>query len=219
MMLPSANVTHFERAVSVATGTAILISEWRRRRRLMPTLTGVGMIARGVSGYCPVNSALGRSLPQHDAKHALAGDGGVVLEHTVSVDRTADELYAFWRRLPNLPLVFSHLMSVEPTGPTTSRWQMRGPAGTTFTWDAELINNVKPTLIAWRSLPGADIVSAGSVTFRERARGTHPRTDVTVRMQYDAPGGKAAEALAWLIGESPRQVVREELDRFKTSFG
>jgi uncharacterized membrane protein len=95
---------------------------------------------------------------------------------------------------------------------------MEGPAGTRFEWDAEIINDIKPELIAWRSLPGSDIASAGSVSFRESVRSGQEATDVTVVMQYDAPGGAAARTLAWLAGMGPEKVVREELARFKESF-
>ena len=214
----SANVNDLERTASVVAGTALLIGAIRGKRRTVKTLAGAGLVARGLSGYCPVNSVLGRERQRDDTRQALGGDRGVRIEESVTIRRAPRDLYTFWRQLQNLPQVFSHLCSVESTGPRTSHWVMEGPAGTRLEWDAEIINDVKPELIAWRSLPGSDIASAGSVSFRENLRGGQDATDVTVVMQYDAPGGATARAIAWLAGMGPDSIVREELARFKESF-
>lgn len=211
---PSANVNHLERVASVLTGAALLIHAYQGRRRPMNTITGVGLVARGLTGYCPVNSLLGRGRSKGDTRDELGGDSGVLIEESVLINRPASDLYRFWRQLENLPGVFSHLTRVTMTSPRTSHWVVEGPAGTSFEWDAEIINNIKDELIAWRSLPGSDIASAGSVSFDAHGRST----EVTVRMQYDVPGGKAASALAWLAGMGPSKVVREELERFKERF-
>lgn len=214
MRIASPNVNDLERMASVLTGTALLIHAYQGRRRPMNTISGVGLIARGLTGYCPVNSLLGRQRAKGDTREELGGSRGVLIEESIPINRPAADLYRFWRQLENLPQVFSHVSRVEATGPRTSHWVVEGPAGTTFEWDAEIINNIKDELIAWRSLPGSDIASAGSVSFEEHGR----LTEVTVRMQYDVPGGKAASALAWLAGMDPAKVVREELEQFKERF-
>ena len=214
----SANVNDFERTASVVAGTALLIGAIRGQRRAAKTLAGASLVARGLSGYCPVNTLLGRERQRDDTRKALGGDRGVRIEESITIRRAPKDLYTFWRQLNNLPQVFSHLCSVETTGPRTSHWVMEGPVGTKLEWDAEIINDVKPDLIAWKSLPGSDIASAGSVSFRENLRNGQDATDVIVVMQYDAPGGAAARAIAWLEGMEPARVVREELARFKESF-
>jgi uncharacterized membrane protein len=79
-------------------------------------------------------------------------------------------------------------------------------------WDAVVINKIQDELIAWKTLAGADVVSAGSVAFKPARRGG---TEVTVTMQYDPPGGKAGAAIAWLVGRAPASEVREDLRRVK----
>ena len=214
----SANVNNLERTASVVAGTALLVGAMRGKRRTAKTIAGAGLVARGLSGYCPLNTLLGRERQRDDTRKALAGDRGVRIEESITIRRAPQDLYTFWRQLQNLPQVFSHLCSVEVTGVRTSHWVMEGPGGTRLEWDAEVINDIKPELIAWRSLPGSDIASAGSVSFRENLRGGQDATDVIVVMQYDAPGGAAARAIAWLAGMEPARVVREELTRFKESF-
>lgn len=211
-----ANLNDLERAASVAMGVGLVGAGLsRRRHRTAAVLVGASLLARGVSGYCPVSQAFGRTRLRDEPKQALSGDRGILIDETVTIERAAGELYAYWRQLDNLPLVFSHLDEVRVLDDRTSRWRIHGPLGTTFEWDAEIISNERFRRIAWQSLAGADIATAGSVHFRERTRRGHRVTDVTVRMQYNAPGGKAAHLLAWLAGQAPEVVVREELHRFK----
>jgi uncharacterized membrane protein len=79
-------------------------------------------------------------------------------------------------------------------------------------WDAEIINEVHPHVIAWRSLPGADGASAGSVRFVRRRRGG---TTVTVMLQYEPPAGKVGGWAAWLAGASPERQLRQGLRALK----
>jgi uncharacterized membrane protein len=79
-------------------------------------------------------------------------------------------------------------------------------------WDAETINEVPNTLIAWASAESATVVSAGSVNFDRSLNGG---TQVRVRLQYSAPGGKIADAVTRLLGESPAQQIKDDLQRFK----
>ena len=44
-------------------------------------------------------------------------------------------------------------MIERPDG--TSHWVAAGPAGLSVEWDAEIINEIENTLIAWRALPGS----------------------------------------------------------------
>ncbi len=101
---------------------------------------------------------------------------------------------------------------VEYAGPGVTHWVFKGPGGGTLEWDAEIINEVEDALIAWRSLPGADLVSAGSVHFKDAPRGG---TEVTVTMQYAPPSGRLGTAVSWMMGWAPASVLREDLRRLK----
>jgi uncharacterized membrane protein len=212
------NVEDWERGLSLAAGVMLLVHGFRSKRMRGPLLTaGVGLVGRGLTGYCPANAALGRQRRRDDTRVALGGDGGIRLEESVTIARPAAELYERWRRLDQLPQILPHIERVDVTDGQRSHWVMRGPAGFTFQWDAEIINDEPPHKIAWRSLPGSDIATAGSVTFHERARGGQPVTEVAVTLQYDAIGGKAGDALAYFTGQSPRSSLREDLRRFKAT--
>jgi uncharacterized membrane protein len=210
------NMNDWERAASVAVGAALValaVRQQRHRRlRVTEAATGLSLIARGVSGRCPVNASLGRTRRRDDTRAALGGSRGIHLDGSVVISRPAEELYAFWRDLRNLPKFMPHLQRVDVADDKHSHWRVRSPAGAELEWDAEIINAVRPQLIGWRSLPGADVASAGSVTFHQISPA---ETEVRVKMQYDPPAGKAGAALAWLTGQSPSSFLKRDLGKLK----
>lgn len=204
------NLNDWERVLSVAVGAALLVSGIRRRG-WKSGASGAGLIARGLTGFCPVNAAVGRKRLRDDPKRALAGSRGFRLEDAVTIARPVEDVYAYWRDLTNLPLFMPALERVDMPDRWHSHWVMRGPAGMRVEWDAEVINEEPPTLIAWQSLPGADMASAGSVNFTPTRLGT----EVRVLMQYNPPAGKMGGVVAWLAGQSPAFQLREDLRRLK----
>ena len=104
--------------------------------------------------------------------------------------------------------------SVTDLGGGRSHWVARGPGGFRVEWDAEIINQIQNKVLAWKSLPGGDVVSAGSVTF-EPARGTTRGTQLTVTLQYEPPAGQFGKLVASAFGREPSQTIREDLRRLK----
>ncbi len=133
--------------------------------------------------------------------------------NVVTVNRPVEELYAFWRDLENLPRVMPHLESVTTTGAGRSHWVARAPFGAAVEWDAEVVGDVANERISWRSMPGSQIQNAGTVRFAPAPAGRG--TEVTVEMEYRAPGGAIGAAVAKLSGEEPRQQVADALRRFR----
>jgi uncharacterized membrane protein len=80
-------------------------------------------------------------------------------------------------------------------------------------WDAEIVTDKPNEVIAWRSLDGSDVDTAGSVHFRELPGGRG--TEVRVELKYDPPAGKLGTAVAKLFGLSPEAQIRADLRRFK----
>jgi uncharacterized membrane protein len=138
--------------------------------------------------------------------------GGVHVSRAITVNRPREEVYGFWRDLENLPRFMEHLESVRVLGQERSHWKARAPAGTTVEWDAETVEERPGELIAWRSLPGADVTNAGNVRFADAPAGG---TEVLVRLSYDPPGGKLAATIAKLFGEEPSLQLSGDLRRFK----
>jgi uncharacterized membrane protein len=170
-----------------------------------------------VTGRCAVNSAIGRNSARGTRVSPVASvprGEGVKIEKNVVVNRPAHEVYQFWRNFENLPRFMDHLESVTVIDETRSHWIAKAPAGTRVEWDAAIHNEIEGELIAWRSLPGADINHAGSVHFSPVA-GDPSRTEVRVVLSYEPPAGKVGAAVAKLLGEEPSRQVAEDLRRFK----
>ena len=130
----------------------------------------------------------------------------------ITINRPRAEVYRFWRDLENLPRFMQHLESVQVIGGKRSHWIAKAPVGK-VEWDAEIIAEGDNELIAWRSLEGSEVRTEGSVRFLDAPadRGT----ELSVELEYDAPGGSLGAAIAKLLGEEPAQQVRDDLRRFK----
>lgn len=145
------------------------------------------------------------------------GDDGV--EHpiharaAITVRRDRSELYAFWRDVENFPRFMAHVADVRSTGPGRTHWSVRGPLHTSVGWNAQITDEVPGERIAWRSLDGAAIRTAGTVRFVDAPgdRGT----EIHVELRYSAPGGTAGVLLARLLGEEPRIQLADDLRRLK----
>jgi uncharacterized membrane protein len=132
---------------------------------------------------------------------------------TITIQRSPQDIFAFWRELENLPRVMPDLRSVRPTGERRSHWVARGPGGKRIEWDAEITEERPNELISWRSLPGADMDNSGTVSFR-RAPGDRG-TIVRVEMNYRPPGGSLGSAVARLFAQAPEQKAQLDLYRLK----
>ena len=213
------NVADAERWASALGGAALTAWGLRQLREdrspagAMMAAAGGALIARAATGHCPVYSAAGFNTAAGDTRTALGGSSGVNVEDAITVNRRREELYAFWRRLDQLPKFMRHLVSVEAIDGSRTHWVARAPAGRTVEWDAEIINEIPNELIAWRTLEGSDVVSAGSVRFRNAPNGRG--TEIRARLQYSPPAGKLGAAVAYLLGHEPSQTIREDLRRFK----
>jgi uncharacterized membrane protein len=211
---PQPNVSDTERYLSAAAAAALAIWAARQRSGAAWLLGAASAVLgyRAVTGYCFAYGAAGIDTTRKDTREALSGSRGVHAEAAVTVARPAGELFAFWRRLENLPQLMTHLVSVRTIDDRRSHWVAKAPAGSTVEWDAEIVNEVPNKVIGWRSLEGSDVATAGSVNFDQLGPA---RTRVRVKLQYDPPGGKLGSWVAWLFGEEPNIQIREDLERFK----
>jgi uncharacterized membrane protein len=209
------NVGHSERLVSSLAGACLLaagLSSSRKGSLLMAGLGGA-LLYRGMSGTCHTYKALGINTHRRSPATVIPAQQGCRVEKTVIVNRPPAELYGFWREVENLPKVMQHLKSVEVIDRERSHWTADAPLGKELQWDAEIFNDAENELIAWRSLPGGDVDTVGSVRFQPI--GQHFGTAVTVNMKYDPPAGKVGSWIAALMGSSPEKMLEGDLQRFK----
>ena len=208
------NVSDWERVASVAAGAALLYLASRQRpANRLASSTGLGLVARGVGGYCPVNAAVGRNADRSNTKVALGGSRGIHVYESITVNRPAAELFSFWRDFSNLPRFMHHLDDVQMLSSTRSVWTAKAPAGMRVKWEADVINEIEGELIGWQSTENADVATAGSVRFVPASAGG---TEIIVHLQYEPPAGKLGSFVASLFGEEPSQQIRADLRRLKT---
>lgn len=131
---------------------------------------------------------------------------------SITINRSPESVYQFWRKLENLPKFMAHLESVTDQG-DFSAWRAKAPAGTSVEWLAQITLDRPNEQIAWSSLEGASVPNRGTVCFKTApgARGT----EVVVELKYEPPGGAIGATLAELFGEEPGQQISGDLRRLK----
>jgi uncharacterized membrane protein len=214
------NVGQAERWASAIGGGALALYGITRGSLggIALALVGGALVQRGATGHCNLYEAMGYSSAEGESLRnsenvSVPAGRGIKLEKSVTISRSPEDLYRFWRNFENLPRFMNHLESVRETGEGRSHWVAKAPAGRSVEWDAEIYNEKEGEMIAWRTLEGADVASAGSVHFEPAAGGRG--TFVRVVLKYDPPGGKLGALVARLFGENPEQQITEDLGRFK----
>ena len=188
-------------------GVAVASPQSRRNR--------IGIAAGAVAGVAILD--LFASVQHQQLENAgqlpAAASSPIHVEKCITVNRSADDCYRFWRDFENFPRFMKHLESVSVSDDKRSHWVARGPAGIAVEWDAEITADEEGELLAWSSLEGGDVENAGTVRF-ERAPGGRG-TVVWIDMHYKPPAGRTGAMVARLFGEEPSQQIDEDLRRFK----
>ena len=135
------------------------------------------------------------------------------IEKTLTINKSAAELYQFWHNFENLPHFMKHLKSVQVYDDKRSHWVSNGVLDKAVEWDATITEDRENELIAWASAPGADVNNSGFIRFRPAP---HDRgTEITVATEYIPPAGVIGNVVAKLAGEAPEQQIGDDLRRFK----
>jgi uncharacterized membrane protein len=209
------NIGEIERVVCAVAGGALAVYGFRNRTLggLLLTVAGTALLHRGVTGHCNTYELLGIAT-NNDGEATATSEPvakDVHVEKSITIGKSPEELYSFWRDFENLPKFMDHLESVSCVSTNRSHWVAKGPAGKRVEWDAEVYNEKPNELIAWRSLDG-EVTNAGSVRFESAGeRGTV----VKVVLNYNTPGGKLSAFVARLLGGEPGQMIEDDLRRLK----
>ncbi len=171
---------------------------------------GASVIARSLAGRNDAATGNGK----RNSGASVPYGQGTRIEKVFTIERSASDLYAYWRDLRNLPAIMSHLERVEVLDDGRSRWTAKGPGITSATWEAEIVDDTPDRRIAWRSVSGT-VPNAGSVSFTPAPgeRGTELR----VEMEWAPPGGALGKSLAHFFGDDPGLIVETDLRRFKAT--
>ncbi|HET6149448.1 MAG TPA: SRPBCC family protein [Polyangia bacterium] len=184
-----------------------LLGNLLRSRRTRGVRIGGALAA--VAGVTVLDAWLGRRT---GAATAAASEPRTV-RRSITIGRPPAEVFGFWRDFQNLPRFLVHLESVQVQDPRRSRWRVRGPIGSTFEWNAEIVDERDNELIAWRSIGGSEVRNSGVVRFRPAPGGRG--TEIHVEATYDPPAGAFGRLVALAAGEEPGQQIEGDLRRLK----
>ena len=140
-------------------------------------------------------------------------DAGELIGRTVTINRSPQDLYAFWRDFRNLPLFMDNIASVQILDSMRSHWKVKAPADTTVEWDSLITEDIPGEVIAWRSDESASITNSGRIEFKPTSN--RRGTQVTVTIVYDPPAGTLGKVIAKLFQREPHVQARQDLRRFK----
>jgi len=130
------------------------------------------------------------------------------LTSSITIARSSEEVYGFWRDFTRLPEIFDGLETVQTVGNRRSHWKLALPMGRSLEWDAETTDDQPNSRIAWRS-ESSSAPHSGEVRF-ESATGQRG-TRITLKIQ---PEGMAA-SLGKLFGIVPKQALNIALHNLK----
>jgi uncharacterized membrane protein len=206
------NVGQTERMVSVGLGAFLLSSGLNNLTRhpikgLLRTAIGGYLLYRGASGHCPVYASMGKTK-------GVSKTPAVNIRTGLIVNKPRNEVYAFWRKLENLPLFMKHLNSVTEIDAKHSHWEAEIPSGIgKVKWNAEIVKEEEGSLIGWQSIPNSMVNNAGKVQFRDALGGEGTELDVVIT--YHAPAGELGAGLAKTLNPVLEKMIRQDIMNFK----
>lgn len=194
-----------ERWASLIGGGAMVLMGLKQGslRGALTALAGGGLVYQGATKQSTIQKA----------QEAIGLNQPIKVEKTVTINKSAEELYRFWHDFENLPTFMKHLKSVKVHNEKRSHWIANAPLDNTVEWDADILEDRENEFISWASVEGADVDNSGFVRFT-KAPGDRG-TEVKVVLEYNPPGGALAATVAKLFGEEPEQQIGDELRRFK----
>jgi uncharacterized membrane protein len=129
---------------------------------------------------------------------------------SVTINKSPAEVYAFYRKLSQLPLFMDWLALVREADAKYSHWVAKLPLGGTISWDAKITEDRPGEVIAWQSVQGSLINNRGRVTFT-RTPGRN-MTEVRVEMQLGFLGTRPSASVAKFF---TRAQIKADLLRLK----
>jgi uncharacterized membrane protein len=141
-----------------------------------------------------------QTMQQPPDRHAI--------EATVTIRRTVQDVYRFYRDFRNLPSYLGDVMAVEQINATTSRWTIQGPLGTRLHWTIAVTEDRPNSLIRYETAGSGSVWEVRFSPGREAG-------STEVRELLWSPLGRIGRAALALIGKFPEEEVSANLHRLK----
>jgi uncharacterized membrane protein len=193
------------RLLAGATGAALVL--WGLRERDVPgtllSTLGLGLVARAAT-----------NMDLQRLTGIGAGRRAIEINKTTRIAAPINKVYDFWRDFEQYPCVMSIVREVRESRDGRSHWVLEGPGGVPITFDLHLVQETRPSWLAWRSEPGSSVQHSGIVQFHSEGDGG---TVVHVRMSYNPIAGALGHAAAGLLGYDLKTILDEEVMRMKST--
>jgi len=154
-----------------------------------------------------------KETPLKSPSHGTLIERNELAHAAITIGKSPVEVFAFWRDFENLPKFMKDLSSVRVLDSRTSEWTVNLKSGKSACWIAKIVAEGPGEMIAWQSVEGSEVETKGKVWFRRAPAGRG--TVVELTLDYRIPGGKLAELITFLTGESPGVLMRTNLRRLK----
>lgn len=199
------NVGTIERMLSIALGSYLLYSATKGKYKAIKAIGGTALLFRGATANCPTYDLLNISTASSPAP--------VDIKSVLTVNKSKDEVYQFWRKLDNLPSFMKHLESVTVIDEKLSEWKARIPGGLgTISWKSEITRDIPGEAIEWKSIENSTIENSGSVTFKDAGK---YGTEVRIEILYQAPAGYIGKGIGELLSPLTESMIREDIKNFR----
>jgi uncharacterized membrane protein len=166
------------------------------------SVAGIGLLTRAMT-----------NLPASRLVGAGAGRRAIEVQKTIRVSAPVEQVWKLWSNFEQFPRFMSHLREVRRIDEQRSHWVASGPAGLPVEWDAVVTERLPNESIAWKSVEGSVVRTAGRVRFRPVPEG---KTEVDVHLSYNPPAGAIGHAVASLFGTDPKHAMDEDMVRLKS---
>jgi uncharacterized membrane protein len=142
------------------------------------------------------------SLPPRD-------DGAI--EGRVTIQRSIDDVFRFYRGFRNLPRFLGDVTAIEPLGRATYRWTIQGPLGVRVKWKVKMTEEDTNELIRYETVTSPGLRTYWEIHF---AQGSDAG-QTELREVMKTPLGRVGRAALALIGKFPSEEVSANLHRLK----
>src|SRR5436309_9549934 len=160
------NIHQVERNISTVLG-AVLLLRSLTRDSLSGTLLAITLLYRGMSGHSSLYKMLGINTAGTSRQRQIeTSDGVIELEHSITVERPAVELYQFWREPQYLSQIMYDLAEVTALSENRVLWRVRVPFARPLEWETQVVVDFPGQILRWASLEAASLSNEGSVRFR-----------------------------------------------------
>lgn len=220
--------------LSVLLGVGVIVFTLTRSlKTLLGFALGGWLVYRGVSGKSLLPHDRLQSLKEHARHMRMPGMQGMGMRgmeghgmaegaphevsRTVTINRPAGEVYAFWRDVAGLAPHLGYVESIREVEPGHSLWtlNMPGPRSEAIEWQAELVEERENEALRWSSAPGTSPDMAVEVTFAEAAGDRGTETTMTLTLPAGRPM-MAGGPVGRMIHRMAAQQIERDLRRIKS---